>query len=103
MASIYANLLKQKEAFKTTLEHQHGRSFIVLAHQHGHCKVMWKWSIYSRTLVTQTLKGNEKQFELAGYSSYWAKFQWNFDQGKGNLVQVSREFELSEFELSRFK
>ena len=26
----------------------------------------------------------------------------NFDQGKGNLVRVSGEFELSEFELSRF-
>ena len=48
------------------------------------------------------MKENEKQFELAGNSSYRGKFQWNFDQGKGNLVQVSREFELSEFELSRF-
>ena len=46
--------------------------------------------------------GNEKQQELAGNSSYWGKFQWNHDQGKGNLVRVSRKFELSEFELSRF-
>ena len=29
------------------------------------------------------------------------KFQWNFDQGKGNLVQVSGELELSEFELTK--
>ena len=42
------------------------------------------------------MKGNEKQFELAGNSSYWGNFQWNFDQGKGNLVPVSGEFELSE-------
>ena len=27
-------------------------------------------SIYSRNLVTRTLKGNEKQFQLAGNSSY---------------------------------
>ena len=34
-------------------------------------------------------------------SSYWGKFQWNFDQGKGNLDRVSsEEFELSEFELT---
>ena len=50
----------------------------------------------------RTPKGNEKQFELAGNSSYRGKFQWNFDQGKGNLVLVSGEFELSDFELSRF-
>ena len=37
-----------------------------------------------------------------GNSSYWGKLQWNFDQGKGNWVQVSGEFELSKFELSRF-
>ena len=54
------------------------------------------------TPVTRTLKGNEKLFELAGNSSYRCKFQWNFDQGKGNLLWVSGEFELSEFELSRF-
>ena len=63
---------------------------------------MWKFSIYRRTPVTQTLKGNKKEFGFAGNSSYWGKFQWNFDQGKGNLVRVSREFELSEFALSRF-
>ena len=53
------------------------------------------------TPVPQTLKGNEKQLELAGNSSYRCKFQRNFDQGKGNLVRVRGEFELSEFELSR--
>ena len=35
-------------------------------------------------------------------SSYQGKFQWNFDQVKGNLVQVSWEFELSKFEFLRF-
>ena len=30
---------------------------------------------YSRTLVTRTLKGNEKWFELAGNSRYRGKFQ----------------------------
>ena len=43
--------------------------------------------VNSRILVTRTLKGNVKQFELAGNSSYRGKFQWNFDQGKGNLYQ----------------
>ena len=49
---------------------------------------------YFRTPVTQTLKGNEKQLELVGNSSYRSKFQWNLDQGKGNLVRVSREFKV---------
>ena len=52
---------------------------------------------YSITPVTRTLEGNEKQFELAGNSSYRGKFQENFDQGKENLVRVSGEFELSRF------
>ena len=30
---------------------------------------------YSRTLVTRTLKGNEKRFELEGNLSYQGKFQ----------------------------
>ena len=47
-------------------------------------------------------EGNEKQFESAGNLSYRGKFQWNFDQGKGNLVWVRGEFELSEFKFSRF-
>ena len=29
-------------------------------------------------------------------SGYRGKFQWNFDQGKRNLVRISGEFELSE-------
>ena len=33
-------------------------------------------------------------------SSYRGKFQWIFDQGKENLVRVSGEFELSEFEFT---
>ena len=37
---------------------------------------------YSRTQVTRTLKGNEKQFELARNSNYWDKFQYDLDQGK---------------------
>ena len=32
--------------------------------------------------------------------SYRGKIQWNFDQGKANLVWVSEEFKLSEFELT---
>ena len=98
--SIYVR--KEVNYQRTTLEHQQGRHFIVLEHQCGHCDLMWKCSMYSRTPVTQTLKGNKKQFKLAGNSSYRGKFQWNFDQGKGNFVQVSREFKLSEFEPSRF-
>ena len=31
---------------------------------------------YSKTLVTWTLKGNAKQLELVGNSSYRSKFQW---------------------------
>ena len=52
---------------------------------------------YSITQVSQTLKGDEKQFWVRGNLSYRAKFQWNFDLGKENLVPVSGEFELSEF------
>ena len=52
--------------------------------------------------MTRTLKGDEKEFEFAGNSNCQGKFQRNFDQGEGNLVRVSGEFELSEFELSRF-
>ena len=52
----------------------------------------------------EELNANEMASEL-GYkhqnSSYWGKFQWNFDQGKGNLDRVSsEEFEFSEFELT---
>ena len=38
---------------------------------------LWLLAIdtYSRTPVTRTLQGNEKQFELAGNSSYRDKFQ----------------------------
>ena len=43
---------------------------------------------YSRTPVTRTLMGNEKKFELLRNSSYQSKFQWNWDQGKGNLIRV---------------
>ena len=47
--------------------------------------------------LTRTLKVNEKQLELVGNLSYQGKFQWNFDQGKGNLARASGEFELSQF------
>ena len=47
------------------------------------------------TTVNRTVKGNEKQSELAGNKTYRGKFQLSFDQGKGNLVRVSWEFELS--------
>ena len=66
-----------------------------------------RFSKYSRPPVTRTLKGgggrgNEKQFELAGNSSYRGKLQRNCDQGKGNLVRVSGEFELSVFDYRGF-
>ena len=35
--------------------------------------------------------------------SYRGKFQWIFDQGKWNVVRVSGEFKLSEFELTKLK
>ena len=58
---------------------------------------------YSRTPVTRTLNGKEKQFEfIARNASYWGKFQGNFTQGKGSLIPVRGEFEISEFELLRF-
>ena len=55
-----------------------------------------------KSFTVETLKGNEKHFESAGNSSYQTKFKGNFDQGKENLARVRAEFELSEFELSRF-
>ena len=36
------------------------------------CQIIFS---YSRILVIQTLKGNQKQIELAGNLSYWGKFQ----------------------------
>ena len=57
---------------------------------------------YSKTPVTRlTLKRNKKQFEWERNLSYCSKFQWNFDQGKGNIVRVSGEFEWPEFKLRR--
>ena len=47
-------------------------------------------------------EGKRKTFRVSEISSYRGKFQWNFDQGKEKLVRVSREFELSELELSGF-
>ena len=57
---------------------------------------------YRKTPGTQTLRGNKKQFEFAGNLSHQGEFQCNFDQGNGNLVWVSGEYKLFEFELSRF-
>ena len=51
----------------------------------------------SQQVTNLTLKVYEKQLELVGNLSYQGKFQWNFDQGKGNLVRANGEFELSEF------
>ena len=42
-------------------------------------------------------EGRWKTVWVRGNLSYPAKFQWNFDLGKENLVPVSGEFELSEF------
>ena len=38
-----------------------------------------------------------------GNLSYWCNFQWLCYQGKGNLDWVSREFELSKLELTKEK
>ena len=47
-------------------------------------------------------EGKRKTVRASENSSYRGKFEWNFDQRKWNLVRVSGEFELSEFELWRF-
>ena len=51
---------------------------------------------YSITPVTRTLKRNQEQFELSGWISvkFWSR--------GGKFSSGSGEFELSEFELSRF-
>ena len=46
------------------------------------------------------MKGNEIRFEVV--ENKFSVFFFFFYQGKENLVRVSGEFELSEFELSRF-
>ena len=61
--------------------------------------------MYSRIPVTRTLRANEKQFELARNSSYRSGVAFSEIVIKGkelNLVRVSGEFQLPEFELSRF-
>ena len=42
------------------------------------------------------------ELQESGYESdeLSGNFQWLFDQGKGNLVWVRREFELFEFKLT---
>ena len=53
-------------------------------------------AFYIRTLVTRTVKENEKQFEFEGNMSHRGKFQGTFDEGiKGNLVRFSGEIKLS--------
>ena len=58
--------------------------------------------IYRATPVSWTLKGNKKTVQVRGNVSFWGKFQWTFDEGNGNLVQISKDWKLSEFELSGF-
>ena len=43
----------------------------------------------SKTHVTPTLKRNEKQFELAGNSSYWGNFSEILIKGKEIWVQLA--------------
>ena len=50
--------------------------------------VTYRRPVYGNDQVTRTLKGNEERFELQGNLTYQGKFQYNFDQGKGNLVLV---------------
>ena len=45
-------------------------------------------AFYIRTLVTRTVKGNEKQFELEGNTSRRGKFQGNFDRKKGKFSSI---------------
>ena len=59
--------------------------------------------MHSRTPVTRTLKGNEKQSKLArvqvigvDWKIQFATLQLLFDQGQGILVRDSGEFELSQ-------
>ena len=53
-------------------------------------------TLVRRTPVTRTLRGDEKQFELGGNGVIGLKFSEMFDQGKGNVVRVRGEFELSD-------
>ena len=53
--------------------------------------------MYCRTPATRTLRGNEKQFELASYrgrlkNSIYHVAVFFFGQGKGILVRVGEEF-----------
>ena len=94
MASVaFSNFNGLVIFFKTLLDSQAVFSFLG--------EVVWflycRGSFYSWTPVTRTLKENETQFEFERNLSYRDKFQWNFDQGKGKLVRVSGEFELSRF------
>ena len=41
---------KESNSYRISREHQHGRRFIVLEHQHGSHDVMWKRSITSRVV-----------------------------------------------------
>ena len=60
------------------------------------CVSKRKQLYHSRTPVTWTLKGNEKQFELAGIWVIGVNFSEVLIKGRD---QVSEEFELSEFKL----
>ena len=60
------------------------------------------FSVFTCTLNT-TRRANGMAFEWSYKHqnlSYPGKFLRIFDQGKGNWIQVSREFELSGFELT---
>ena len=49
---------------------------------------------------------DEMAYEPVARTRIWViegKFQWHFDQGNVNLLRGSREFELSEFELTKLK
>ena len=47
-------------------------------------------------------EGKQKTVQVRGNVSFGGKFQWTFDKGNGNLVQISKDLKLSEFELSGF-
>ena len=58
----------------------------------------WPVLLQVLLLIIQKTNGMASEWSHKNQnSSYQGKFQWIFDLGKWNLVQVSGEFELTEF------
>ena len=77
------------------LGHQHGRLFIVLGFQHGHCDVMWKHSIvyYFQVFVAypRSMKANEVNCQglqatvVKRAAEYWHRVQRRTSKPVENL------------------